>query len=71
MYADVGRPSIPWERLLKSSLLTGLFSVCLAFSRWNLRGIPGLREPANHTGQAGWPPLREYRGIITKGRPAP
>ena len=27
MYADVGRPSIPPERLLKASLLIGLFSV--------------------------------------------
>ena len=27
MYADVGRPSIPPERLLKASLLMGLFSV--------------------------------------------
>ena len=35
MYADVGRPSIPRERLLKASLVMGLFSVCPAFSRWN------------------------------------
>ena len=27
MYADVGRPSIPPERLLKSSLLIALYSV--------------------------------------------
>ena len=27
MYAEVGRPSIPPERLLKASLLIGLFSV--------------------------------------------
>ena len=53
MYADVGRPSIPPERLLKASLLTALFSVrserafCeeldynLLF-RWFLDARPGI-----------------------------
>ena len=71
MYADVGRPSIPRERLLKASLLMGLFSVCLAFSRWKLGVCPVSANRRTYTGQDGWPPLREYRGIITKGRPAP
>ena len=42
MYADVGRPSIPPERLLKASLLIGLFSVRSGASL--LRGV-GL-QPA-------------------------